>query len=82
MLNLADLEGGESFDPAWLGQADEVGQERIAEEELLLIKVHACMDMLVIHIFITPPHKTLPTGLQDLENGFRHSAWAQLIHAR
>jgi T-complex protein 1 subunit alpha len=39
VLNLADLEGGESFDPAWLGQAEEVGQERVAEEEILLVKV-------------------------------------------
>lgn len=39
MLNLADLEGGESFDPSWLGQAEEVGQERIADEELLIIRV-------------------------------------------
>ena len=39
MLNLADLEGGESFDPAWLGQAEEVCQERVAEEELLLVRV-------------------------------------------
>jgi T-complex protein 1 subunit alpha len=38
VLNLADLEGGESFDPAWLGQAEEVYEERVAEEELTLIK--------------------------------------------
>lgn len=38
VLNLADLEGGESFDPAWLGQAEEIGQERVADDELLIIK--------------------------------------------
>jgi T-complex protein 1 subunit alpha len=38
LLTLADLEGGESFDPAFLGQAEEVVQERVADEELILIK--------------------------------------------
>eukprot|EP01087_Luapelamoeba_hula_P015709 TRINITY_DN4720_c0_g1_i1.p1 TRINITY_DN4720_c0_g1~~TRINITY_DN4720_c0_g1_i1.p1 ORF type:complete len:554 (+),score=107.82 TRINITY_DN4720_c0_g1_i1:64-1725(+) len=38
LLTLADLEGGESFDPACLGFAEEVVQERIADEELILIK--------------------------------------------
>jgi len=38
MLTLADLEGGESFDAALLGQAEEVAQERVADEELILIK--------------------------------------------
>jgi len=37
-LTLADLEGGESFDPAWLGTADEVVQERVADDELIIIK--------------------------------------------
>jgi len=38
VLNMADLEGGESFDPAWLGQAEEVVQERISDEELIIVK--------------------------------------------
>jgi len=38
LLSLADLEGGESFDPAFLGVAEEVVQERVADEELILIK--------------------------------------------
>jgi len=38
LLTLANLEGGESFDPASLGEADTVSQEPIAEQELILIK--------------------------------------------
>jgi len=38
LLNLADLEGNEGFDPASLGTADEVAQERIADDECLLIR--------------------------------------------
>jgi len=37
-LTLTDLEGGESFDPANLGFAEEVVQERLADDELILIK--------------------------------------------
>lgn len=38
LLTLANLEGEESFDPANLGTADEVIEERIADDECLLIK--------------------------------------------
>jgi len=35
---LANLEGEETFDPSYLGYADEVVQERISDDECLLIK--------------------------------------------
>ena len=35
---LANLEGEESFDAAFLGQAEEVVQERVCDDELCLIK--------------------------------------------
>jgi len=38
LLTLANLEGDESFDPANLGSAEEVSQEKISDEELILIK--------------------------------------------
>jgi len=38
ITTLANLEGEESFDPSFLGTADEVSQERIADDELILIK--------------------------------------------
>jgi len=38
VVNLANLEGEESFDATQLGQADEVVQERICDDELILIK--------------------------------------------
>ena len=37
-LTLTNLEGEESFDASMLGQADEVVQERISDDELVLIK--------------------------------------------
>eukprot|EP01104_Vermistella_antarctica_P003502 TRINITY_DN1371_c0_g1_i1.p1 TRINITY_DN1371_c0_g1~~TRINITY_DN1371_c0_g1_i1.p1 ORF type:complete len:565 (+),score=174.70 TRINITY_DN1371_c0_g1_i1:48-1697(+) len=37
-LNLVNLEGELAFDPAALGSADEVAQERIADDELIVIK--------------------------------------------
>lgn len=37
-LTLANLEGEESFDASMLGYADEVVQERISDDELILIK--------------------------------------------
>ena len=37
-LTLANLEGEESFDPSMLGQAEEVVQERVCDDELILIK--------------------------------------------
>ena len=38
VLTLANLEGEESFDGSVLGQADEVVQERVCDDELILIK--------------------------------------------
>jgi T-complex protein 1 subunit alpha len=35
---LANLEGDESFDASMLGHAEEVSQDRICDDELLLIK--------------------------------------------
>ena len=36
--SLANLEGEESFDPSYLGLAEEVVQERISDDELILVK--------------------------------------------
>jgi len=36
--SLANMEGGESFDASFLGHAEEVVQERICDDELILIK--------------------------------------------
>jgi len=38
LLTLANLEGGESCDPATLGEADSVAQEPIADQDLILIR--------------------------------------------
>eukprot|EP01135_Chromosphaera_perkinsii_P009384 Nk52_evm60s1737 gene=Nk52_evmTU60s1737 len=38
VLSLANLEGEESFDASMLGEAKEVAQERICDDELILIK--------------------------------------------
>ena len=38
VLSLANLEGEESFDASMLGEAEEVSQERICDDELILIK--------------------------------------------
>eukprot|EP00210_Caulerpa_lentillifera_P002317 g2223.t1 len=38
VLSLADMDGEETFDPAWLGSAEEVIEERVADDEILLIK--------------------------------------------
>jgi chaperonin GroEL (HSP60 family) len=36
--SLADLEGNETYETSYLGTADEVAQERISDDELILIK--------------------------------------------
>ncbi|CAH1776073.1 unnamed protein product [Owenia fusiformis] len=38
VLTMANLEGEESFEPSMLGQADEVEQVRICDDELILVK--------------------------------------------
>lgn len=38
IANLADLEGGESFDASLLGQAEEVGEERVGDGEVIFIR--------------------------------------------
>lgn len=42
LLNLGDLEGTESFDASALGAADLVAQERIADDECIIVKVKSC----------------------------------------
>lgn len=37
-MTLANMEGEESFEASLLGQAEEVVQERICDDELILIK--------------------------------------------
>lgn len=38
MANLANMEGEETFETSYLGEAKEVVQERICDDELILIK--------------------------------------------
>jgi len=38
VLSLANLEGEESFDASMLGSAEEVRQDRICDDELIIIK--------------------------------------------
>ena len=38
IMTMANLEGEETFEPSFLGHADEVLQERICDDELILIK--------------------------------------------
>ena len=37
-MTLANMDGEESFEPSFLGQAEEVTQERICDDELILVK--------------------------------------------
>ncbi len=38
LLTLADLEGGESFDPVSLGEAESVTQENVSDHQLLIFR--------------------------------------------
>ena len=38
MVTLADMEGGETFDASMLGQAEEVVEERVADDHVLVFK--------------------------------------------
>ncbi len=38
VVSLANLEGEESFDASLLGSADQVVQERVCDDELIMIK--------------------------------------------
>ena len=37
-MTMANLDGDETFDPSYLGSCEEVVQERICDDELILIK--------------------------------------------
>ena len=41
VMTLADMEGNETFDPAHLGSAEEVVEERVADDNMIMIKVGA-----------------------------------------
>lgn len=38
MTTFADMEGEETFDSSFLGQADEVVEERIADDDVVMVK--------------------------------------------
>lgn len=38
VMTLADMDGNESFDPAALGSAEEVVEERVADDAMMMIK--------------------------------------------
>lgn len=38
VLTFADMEGGETFDASLLGNADEVVEERVSDDDVILIK--------------------------------------------
>jgi len=38
LLSLANMDGDESFDASMLGDAEEVVQERVSDDELILVK--------------------------------------------
>ena len=38
LSTFADMEGEETFDPSFLGHADEVVEERIADDDVILVK--------------------------------------------
>lgn len=39
VLSFGDMEGEETFDPAWIGTADEVYEEHVADDNILVINV-------------------------------------------
>lgn len=50
LSTLSDLNGDEKFDPSYLGHADEVMQERISDDECILIKgtkAHSCASIIL-----------------------------------
>jgi hypothetical protein len=38
VMTLADMEGNETFDPANLGQAEEVAEETVADNDMVMIR--------------------------------------------
>ncbi len=52
LLSLANMEGDESFDSSMLGDAEEVVQERIADDELILIRGYFSRHQLNYHLVI------------------------------
>ncbi len=38
VLTLADMDGNETFDPAHLGSAEEVVEERVADDNMIMVK--------------------------------------------
>lgn len=56
---MSNLEGEEIFDPSHLGQAEEVIQERVSDDELIFIKGLVCMCDLDITQIITKQYKSI-----------------------
>ena len=48
---MANLEGEETFEASFLGQAEEVVQERICDDELILIKGYDMQTIFVRYIY-------------------------------
>ena len=67
------MDGEESFDPSALGFAESVSQERVADDELIIIRV--CSNSLCALLSL-PPN----LGMQEYENCFNCTSWCQFVH--
>lgn len=56
LTSLSNMEGEEIFDPSYLGEAAEVSQEMVCDDELIVIKgyiaLNFCFNYVCIHISI------------------------------
>jgi T-complex protein 1 subunit alpha len=68
VITLANLEETESFDPSFLGHADEVSQERIADDELIMIK--GCKTSRVASIILRGANSMM---LEEMERSLHDS---------
>eukprot|EP01096_Ripella_sp_DP13-Kostka_P006703 TRINITY_DN2413_c0_g1_i1.p1 TRINITY_DN2413_c0_g1~~TRINITY_DN2413_c0_g1_i1.p1 ORF type:complete len:546 (-),score=306.76 TRINITY_DN2413_c0_g1_i1:196-1833(-) len=55
LLNLANLDGGESFDPSYLGEANEVSQEPVSDKEMIFVR--DCKNEKTSSIILRGPHE-------------------------
>lgn len=49
------MEGDETFEPSWLGSADEVFEERVADDDVLVFKVVSHFHMVEVTNCISWP---------------------------
>jgi len=73
LLNLSNLEGEETFDASALGQAEEVSEERVADDDCIFIK--GCKSTRACSLLLRGPNEYMLDEMERSAAVFWTTPW-------